>query len=88
MKPGVKTSEFWTVLVSAIVLLFAFFKIPIDQANVEGAVTAVGTIVSFVALVISYIKSRTDLKKAQVTTEANKEIAKESGTTANIETKQ
>lgn len=73
MKPGWRTSEFWMALIGqALALLALTGVIPVgDQEQLEtalaNAVTAVFTILSSAAVVIRYIRSRTDLKSQALT---------------------
>jgi hypothetical protein len=68
MKPGWQSSEFWITLLGQVLALLALSgvinvgdKDKLETASAN-AVTAVFTIVSSTAVVIRYIRSRTELK--------------------------
>lgn len=69
MKPGYRTTEFATVLASLVVTVLVLLgvvndgdKAPLRDALGE-IVMALGTLLSNAAIIVAYIRSRTELKR-------------------------
>jgi hypothetical protein len=71
MKPGYKTTEFWTTAATNALAFLAVVGVlsQSDAASLGGSITAsiaaVGTLVTNAVVVVSYIKSRTQIKAGQ-----------------------
>lgn len=69
MKPGYRTTEFATVLASLVVTVLLLLGVVNDgdEAPLRNAlgeiVMAVGTLLSNAAIIVAYIRSRTELKR-------------------------
>jgi hypothetical protein len=69
MKPGYRTTEFATVLASLVVTVLVLLGIvnDVDEAPLRDAlgqiIMAVGTLLSNAAIIVAYIRSRTELKR-------------------------
>jgi hypothetical protein len=68
MKPGIRTTEFWTVLLTQLIGFLVLLGIITAQDqgvvvdSVTKIVTGLGTAIANALVVIKYIQSRTELK--------------------------
>uniref|UniRef100_A0A6M3KTB0 Uncharacterized protein n=1 Tax=viral metagenome TaxID=1070528 RepID=A0A6M3KTB0_9ZZZZ len=63
LKPGYKTTEFWTVMANAVFMALVSFGL-IEQASADALLALIVTLIAAVLPMVLYIWSRTQVKAA------------------------